>query len=209
MPTRVKMSQKVTAWTWNGKRLEAAQLLAEGDLTDDDIAAKCGVSRRQLVRWKAVPAFRSKVAEVAREMEAAARRKGVARKARRLGALNDRWERMKQVIAERADDPSMKGVPGGKTGLLVRQVKAVGKGEDFQLVELYAVDTGLLKELREVEKQAAVEAGQWEEKHEHKHKGTGPRGEIEQVVFYIPDNGRDQPDPTAAGPAGALPDEPG
>ena len=70
---------------------------------------------------------------------------------------------MTEVIRQRA--VNLKDVPGGgNTGLLVRQVKGIGKGEDFQVVEEYAVDTGLLRELREHEKQAAIELGEWTEK---------------------------------------------
>jgi hypothetical protein len=65
------------------------------------------------------------------------------------------------VIAERAADPDMANVPGGRTGLLVRRVKVIGSGDNAREVCEYEVDTGLLKELRELEKQAAVEAGQW------------------------------------------------
>lgn len=46
-------------------------------------------------------------------------------------------------------------VPGGKTGLVIRKLKATG-------VE-YAIDTGLLSEYREHEKHIAIEIGQWQE----------------------------------------------
>jgi flagellar motor switch/type III secretory pathway protein FliN len=78
---------------------------------------------------------------------------------RRVEALNDRWEKLHQVIAERARSEEMQGVPGGSTGLVVKTVKAVGKGEDFRLVEQYEVDVGLLKAILEHERQAAAEAG--------------------------------------------------
>jgi hypothetical protein len=64
---------------------------------------------------------------------------------------------MHQVIAERAADPEMQAVPGGKTGLLVRSTKGLGSGDNFTTVEEYEVDTALLKELREHELQAASE----------------------------------------------------
>lgn len=60
----------------------------------------------------------------------------------------------------------MKDVPGGNTGLLVRTTKGIGSGDTFQIVDEYAVDTGLLRELREHEKQAAQELGQWIDKSE-------------------------------------------
>jgi hypothetical protein len=50
---------------------------------------------------------------------------------------------------------------GGQTGLIVCQMRGIGKGEDFQLVEEYAVDVGLLKALLDLERQAVQECGQW------------------------------------------------
>ncbi len=43
----------------------------------------------------------------------------------RLAALDDRRRRLHQVMEERAADPSMADVPGGKTGLLVRTYKSL------------------------------------------------------------------------------------
>lgn len=71
---------------------------------------------------------------------------------------------MKQVIDERAIDPEMMKAAGGSTGLLVRKLKQIGSGENAELVEEFEVDTGLLKEMREHEKQAAQELGQWVER---------------------------------------------
>lgn len=76
----------------------------------------------------------------------------------RVAALQDRWERMKRVILERAADPSFANIPGGSTGLLCRDYK----GKDANQ-EIYRVDTGLLQEMRFHEKQAAQELGQWSE----------------------------------------------
>jgi hypothetical protein len=58
----------------------------------------------------------------------------------------------------------MVAVPGAETGLLTRTYKQIGSGEGAEKVEEYQVETGLLKELREHEKQAAQELGQWADK---------------------------------------------
>jgi hypothetical protein len=67
---------------------------------------------------------------------------------------------MLQVVEERAADASMAKVPGGRTGLLVRQIKVVGSGANQKLVPEYVVDTGLLREIRATAQQAAEELGQ-------------------------------------------------
>jgi hypothetical protein len=174
------MSQNVSKFRWNKLKSQAAVRVAEGRMTDEEIAAEAHVTRRQLTRWKAHPTFAAKVEQHVRALDDAASRRAITRRLARVEALDDRWRRMRNVIAERADDLTMAGVPGGGTGLVVRSLKSIGGGETAQVVEEYAVDTGLLRELREHEKQAAQELGQWAEKHEH----TGKDG-AELVVKVI------------------------
>jgi len=91
-------------------------------------------------------------------------KQSIAVKEARIAALNDRWERMQRVIEERAQDASMLRVAGGQTGLLAHDRKSVGSGPMSEVIDVFEVDTGLLRELREHEVQAAKELGQWEEK---------------------------------------------
>ena len=86
---------------------------------------------------------------------------GIARRERRVGVLNDLHNKMLQVIDERAKSKDMAAVPGGKTGIVTKTLKGIGKGEDFQAIEEYRVDTGTIAEIRDVQKQAAEELGQW------------------------------------------------
>lgn len=79
----------------------------------------------------------------------------------RLAALQDRHDRLAMVLAERAED--MAEAPGGRSGLLVRKQKIIGSGLLSREVTEYELDTGLLSEFREHEKQAAMELGQWQE----------------------------------------------
>ena len=112
---------------------------------------------------------------------------GIANRQNRIDALNDRWLKMQQVITERANDPLVQNVPGGTTGLIVPKpmlVKVYDAGgeesdtlhptKESEMSYEYAVDTGLLKEMRETEKQAAQEMGQWSEKRELTGKDGGP-----------------------------------
>lgn len=147
----------------------AASLVAADDLTDEQIAAEVGITRRQLTTWKRHPDFGALVQQ---HLEAFRRRvesRGIASRYRRVASQDERWRRLQRVIDERAADVDSgtyvdevgedRTVPGWGTGLLVRQEKPHG-------IE-FAVDTGLLKEMRELEKHAATELGQWSEKHDH------------------------------------------
>lgn len=119
-----------------------------------------------LIRWRDLEAFTARVQALQDAMAAAVVSEGIALRTKRVAALNDRWNRMQRVIAERAEDPAVAYVPGGSTGLLVHTVKMIGGGRDATTVDEYAVDVGLLKELRAHEEQAAKELGQWTEKQE-------------------------------------------
>jgi hypothetical protein len=156
----------MTVFKWSDERRTAALLLAEGNLTDAQIATQAGVCRQTIWNWKQIPEFTETIEGYLEEFRQEVRRRGLASRDRRIRALNERWSRLQRIIEERADDPKMAGVPGGTTGLLLHNVKAVGAGEKAKVVDLYEVDTGLLKELRELEKQAAQELGQWVERQE-------------------------------------------
>lgn len=189
------MSENVseTGFRWNPQRERAAELLAHDKRSDGAIAAEVGITPRQLWRWKNDPAFAERVRERAEAITAELRAKGILERVNRLEILRDVAGRLQTVIEERATSPLMANVPGGTTGLLVAKPSLTkvylvlgasedGEGEDLQptretrLTYEYAVDTGLLKELRDTAKQAAQELGEWSEKHEVGGKGGGPIG---------------------------------
>lgn len=148
---------------WNEQLERAALLVAQDSLTDEKIADELGIGRTTLHRWKTDPAFIKRVGEVVAEIQEKIVARGIAEKQNRVDALNRRQKLMEEVIRQRAEN--LASVPGGgNTGLLVKQVKGIGKGDNFREVEEYAVDTALLREMREHEKQAAIEVGQWTEK---------------------------------------------
>jgi len=76
----------------------------------------------------------------------------------RVAKLQDRWDRLHRIILERAADPAMADIPGGTTGLILKDFKGKDANEP-----IYRVDVGLCQEMRFTEKQAAQELGQWSE----------------------------------------------
>lgn len=150
------MTQNDTENWWNEKRNKAAQLVAEDELTDQQIADAIDVGRKTLARWKTEPLFRDRVKEIVQQMADAFLAKGIRLRENRLSNLQDRVRRMTELIEARAID--LADIPGGETGLLVREVK--------HHTTVYKFDAALVRELREHEKQAAQELGQWLEKKE-------------------------------------------
>ena len=151
-------------FTWTPPRVKAAELVADDALTDDQVAATVGVTRKTLHNWSQIPAFVARVEARRQAQREAIEAKGIADKQNRVGYLNERHVALRQIVKERGEHESMIGVPGGKTGYVVRTLKAIGVGANQRTVEEYAIDTGLLKEFRAHEQQAAQELGEWVEK---------------------------------------------
>lgn len=148
---------------WSNRSDLAAGLVAGDELTNAEVAGRVGVSRATLDRWKTNRDFKARVDEHLEAYRQPVLRHGVAVLERRVAALDDRWRHMLRIIDERTTSPLMKDVPGGTTGLLVHTVKGLGSGGAFRVIDEFTLDCGLLRELREHEKQAAQEFGQWAE----------------------------------------------
>lgn len=150
--------KSITGFQWDERRLIAAQMVAEGKVTHDATAEAAGISSAALAKWKLAPEFQERVAQIVAEMAEALKKKGVRVRENRLAYLQRRIDKMHALIEARAVELNGE-VAGGETGLIVRDYK--GKDAD---VPVYRFDAALVKELREHEKQAAIEVGEWAEK---------------------------------------------
>ncbi len=159
-------------------------MVARGGCFDPEIAVACKASLRTIKAWKIHPEFAARVIEILQREREAIAEEGIVLKKLRLQQYVDQYERMARILNERASDPGMDGVPGGKTGLILRDVKGIGRGDDFQAVNVYSPDTQLLKEMREWMKQAAIEMGQWVEKGDL----TSGGAKIKGYVMVSPDD---------------------
>jgi transposase-like protein len=146
------------------RRERAAIMAAEGIHTDEEIARAAGVTRRTVQRWRQDASFMARVGAICDTFSTNLVARGIVERQARLDAYQRAFDKLEQVIAERAADPSMQEIPGGKTGLVVRRYKSIGAGESASIVEEYEVDTPTLKEIRATLQQTAQDAGQWSEK---------------------------------------------
>lgn len=179
------MSENVTParrFRWSQRSEEAALLVAQDVLRDAEIAEAARITERQLIRWKHHPEFAARVNQHVSDARAAVRDRGIADSQNRVDAINDRWGRMRQLLDERGE--AYKGqAPGAGTGLVIPKPLLLkvydaggdpdeddGEGEILFSAKrsvtavAWAVDTGLLHELREHEKLAAQMLGQWTDK---------------------------------------------
>ena len=147
------------------KHHEAALLVAEDALTDEQIAETVGVHRTTLAVWKKDPTFSALVGDQVGRLNAAMLKLPIAKKRERLRTLDALHNKALDVIAERAATMADEA-PGTSTGLMVRQTKIQSSGDGVTIVKEYSVDTALIREIRALEEQAAKELGQWAERHE-------------------------------------------
>lgn len=162
MTTEATKSRKVTTRRPRYAPLEKAAaevcaLVLDG-AGDTQIAEWFGTKRESVGRFK--DRHRADLEVMRAEVERLVTDYAIAQKVNRIAALDERWARMKALIDARASDSRYSGEPGYETGLMVHQLKAVGKGDDFQLVDLYVTDSGLLSEMRATERAAAEELAQ-------------------------------------------------
>jgi phage terminase small subunit len=134
----------------NGNATKAAELAGYQATTRESLMVIAA-------RTKARPHVKAAISEALGQVKL----DGIAVVENRIVALQDRWDRMKALIAARAEDPQMQKVTGGTTGLLVHNIKSIGQGRDAERVDVYEIDAALLREMRELERQAAQEMGQW------------------------------------------------
>ena len=134
------------------------------------------------------------------DMAATACRHGVARVDKRLSRLDADWNQIQQDRQQRAarwrqyleghgppdpDDPQLLIPQEVLSGNFVRSVRAVGTGEDLRLIVEYKLDTALLGELRAIERQAAIEAGDWKGGGANKHAAAA-MAESPSGCFTVP-----------------------
>jgi transposase-like protein len=160
MVSGMSAPQKATKFRWTTEKRRAAQMLAEGKLTQEEIAKMVGVDRGTLFDWRKHPEFSAYLEALKKQYAALSERYAIGRVARRVERLDASWRAMQKIIKERGKAPEMHDVPGGQTGLLVHVVKTIGRGEHARRVDLYRVDTALLKEMRETAREAAEQLGQ-------------------------------------------------
>lgn len=137
----------------SARQEKAVILVVEDELPDDQIGEACGITVRTLTRWKTQETFKQRLREAAKSYADRILNRGIARKEKRVAALNRLHDKAMAVIEARAADPTMANAPGGNTGLLIREFKALGK--DQKIVPEYRADTALMCEIRRIQESVA------------------------------------------------------
>ena len=138
----------------------AAWLVAEDNLTDEEIAAEVKITRRQLTNWKLRPDFSARVSWHIAQITERVLSSGYCRTDKRVALLGKNIKRLEAVVAAQAQDPRVSDQPGAETGLITRKDIPTR----FGTIQEYGVAVGILAEERALLKHIAQEAGQWTER---------------------------------------------
>jgi len=163
------------------KKEYAAVLLADDSLSDRVIADRVGVSRQAIQRWKKTPDFIAMIQANIEELTAAMLPVAIANKRIRLEILQDLADGMQEVVRHRRERYAAEvtdaesavnatrrffgdATPAeSMTGYMVKQETLNNAGKK---TVNWALDTGLIRELRAVLDDAAKEVGHRVEKRE-------------------------------------------
>ena len=140
----------------------AAILAAEDELSDTEIAQRCGITRRTLIRWKKQPAIRRKINEHLRLIQLHSEDGMISERQNRVLHLDMRFQDLQGIIRARGRSPEMRGVAGGSTGLIRRSIVAFSGRRGRVVKYNYRFDIALLREQRRILKAAAKAVGQWQ-----------------------------------------------
>lgn len=158
----------------NGRKYRAASQVADGVITDAQIATGAGIDRRQLARWKKEPSFAALVQGLIGEAADAIKHEAVATKAGRLRILTDLHNKLLQVIEARASAATRMQEREGLGGDMLRTPRDVwAAGETTGIIvtketwgktnsQEAAVDTALIKQILDLQERIAKELGQWD-----------------------------------------------
>lgn len=162
----VAESNKKRSLTFQETRL--AEMLAEGINSELDCRRTTGISKPRLAELKMDADFMDVVDAMKAEFATKVMAYGLARLEVRLLRLNERAALVDRLLSQRAEqtDPSspfyVRGaekVPGADTGLIVPTLKTIGRGDNQQTIQEWTIDAAVLREIRDIELQAAKEVG--------------------------------------------------
>jgi hypothetical protein len=160
----------------------AASLLADDELSDEQIANEVGITRKTLHNWKQNPEFAALIGDYTGQLQASVLRYAVAKKRKRVEALDLVFHSILEAIAHRTnamqpDDSPMghaartfgdRVPPEASTGLFAPKTSVTPSGH---IVTDYVFDAPMIRELRETMKQGAQEVGDWTEQSQIEHSG--------------------------------------
>jgi DNA-binding CsgD family transcriptional regulator len=143
----------------------AARLVAEDELSDTEIAQRCGITRRTLMRWKKQPTIQREIDENLGLIELHSEVRMLSERQKRIADMDIRFQELQGIVRQRAKSSEMRGVPGGSTGLMRRRKGSFRRRHGrtgLDPVCDYELDITLLREERRLIAKVAKALGQWQ-----------------------------------------------
>jgi hypothetical protein len=147
-------------------RTEIVRLACEEGLSNSAIGQKLGYSPATIRTWLERPEYKEAVKTYYAILEEETFRLAGVTKAKRVQQYQELLDALWSLKQQRGEAYSHID-SGGDTGLLVKQVKTVGTGQNAYDVAEYLYDSAVVRDILSINKQIAQEMGQWSEKSDH------------------------------------------
>lgn len=172
----------------------AAVLIAENRLNYTRVAEELGVSSLTLANWRTRDDVQAAIRDHVETLQHETSTLHYSDRNRRIAGLNTLAVNLDQVMSERGEwyndlalaSPDGKLVPGGRTGLIVRQRRMIGTGPKAEIIEEDMIDRALISEYKDTLIQIAKERGEWSDKRELSGPGGAPLLPIKEIIVNLP-----------------------
>lgn len=121
---------KRSQFVWDETKLKAAEAVAKGDCTQNQIVTELGVSRRTLIRWAEHPEFQTKVNEIIADID-------IAQKAERIKIAKKEIKRVIMRLDLNEDKPTSRDL----VALLKFVAEEVGDYSEHKTIKFIWDDT--------------------------------------------------------------------
>lgn len=150
-------SEAIRAFNWTPDSTQAASDVAEGTYSLREIANRAGVSQMALKYWRTHPEFMVRVEEHRKVYRQLVLQYGIAKLETRMAHLQNRHDAICLAVQERGKfmAETYPDMPGAATGYVALKPTAHG--------DLAYIDAKTAQLLAEMEKQAAISVGEWNE----------------------------------------------
>lgn len=147
-------------------KAEVVRMACDEGLSNAVIGDKLGFAAQTIRMWLERPDYKESIHLYYQILEEETYRAAGSVRAKRIQILQLQLDKLLELQRQRGNSYSHIE-SGGDTGLLVKEIKTVGTGQNAYDVAEYKYDSAVVRDIAMLTKQIAQEKGEWSEKSDH------------------------------------------
>ena len=136
------MAKEIEGFEWSAQKLRAAELLAQGELTIQEVVNQVGAAYTTVYNWRQAPEFAAKVAELEAGVMADLRVAGIAKKLNRLRLLDKASAKLWKALEHCEPEPKMMVMFAELRDTAKQAAQELGEWSEKQAIEHTGKDGG-------------------------------------------------------------------